>query len=93
VALLARRAVVFIEHLVDEDLDCSQFRLGAILAVVQRWQRTRNCPASDPPMDTEFCCHTRDRAYPKLMLPTELLKQIHFGFPVRKRPPIQSREP
>ena len=31
--------------------------------------------------------HTGDRADTKLMLPTELLEQIHFGFPVHKRPP------
>jgi hypothetical protein len=29
----------------------------------------------------------RDRADPKLMLPTELLEQIRFGFPVHKGNP------
>ena len=41
-------------------------------------------------MNTELRRHTGDRADTKLMLPTELLKQIHFGFPVHKRPPIES---
>jgi hypothetical protein len=43
--------------------------------------------ADNPPMDAELRRHTRDRADTKLMLPTELLEQIHFGFPVHKRPP------
>ena len=38
-------------------------------------------------MNTELRGHTRDRADTKLMLPTELLEQIHFGLPVHKRPP------
>ena len=32
----------------------------------------------------------RHRAYPKLMLAAQLLKQIHFDFPVHARPPNRS---
>jgi hypothetical protein len=38
-------------------------------------------------MNTELGRHAGDRADPKLMLPTELLEQFHFGFPVHKRHP------
>ena len=38
-------------------------------------------------MHTELRGYARDRADPKLMLPTELLEQFHFGFPVHKRAP------
>jgi hypothetical protein len=34
--------------------------------------------------------HSRTRWREKLMLTTELLEQIHFGFPVHKRPPDPS---
>ena len=34
-----------------------------------------------------FCAWATELAGIKLMLPTELLEQIHFGFPVHKRPP------
>ncbi len=38
-------------------------------------------------MNAELRRHTRDRADTELMLPTKLLEQIHFGFPVHARPP------
>jgi hypothetical protein len=38
-------------------------------------------------MNTKFCRHTGNRPDPKLMLPTELFEQFHFGFPVHKRHP------
>src|ERR1700712_2411706 len=87
VALLARGAAVLVEHLVDEGLKRAQLRLAPFRVVVRRGQRTGNRTANNTPMDTEFCRYTGDRADPKLMLPTELLEQIHFGFPVHKRPP------
>jgi hypothetical protein len=38
-------------------------------------------------MNAELCRHAGDRADSKLMLPTELLEQFRFGFPVHKRHP------
>jgi hypothetical protein len=49
--------------------------------------RPRDRPAHHATMHTELRRHPRNRADPKLMLPTELLEQIHFGFPVHKRHP------
>ena len=55
--------------------------------MLRRWQRSGDRPADNASVNTELRRHTRDRADTKLMLPTELLEQIHFGFPVHKRPP------
>ena len=38
-------------------------------------------------MNPKLCRNAGYRADPKLMLPTELLKQFHFGFPVHAGPP------
>ena len=87
VALLARRADVLVKHLVDEVRDRAELRLGPRRVMLCRRQRTRDRPPHNAPMNAELRRHTRDRADPKLMLPTELLEQFHFGFPVHKRPP------
>jgi len=55
--------------------------------MLPRRQGAADRPADNPPMDTELRGYPRDRADPKLMLPTELLEQFHFGFPVHKRHP------
>src|ERR1700679_3260986 len=83
-ALLAWGAAVLIEHLVDEGFNCTQFWLAPFGIVVRRWQRIGNRPANHTPMNTEFRGNAGGRADTKLMLPTELLEQIHFGFPVHK---------
>jgi hypothetical protein len=87
VTLLAWRATVLVKHPVDEVRDRTQLRLGSLRVMLDRWQRPRDRPAHHATMHTELRCHPRDRADPKLMLPTELLEQIHFGFPVHKRHP------
>lgn len=87
VALFARRATVLIQHLVNEVRERAQLRLAPFRVMLWRRQRSGDRPAHQAPMNTELRRHTRDRADTKLMLPTELLKQIHFGFPVHKRPP------
>ena len=76
-----------VQHLVDEVRDRAQLRLAPFRVMVRRRQGSGDRPADNAPMNTELRGHTRDRADTKLMLPTELLKQIHFGFPVHKRPP------
>jgi len=90
VTLLARRASVLVKHLVDEVRHRTQLRLGPLRVMLWRRQRARDRTAHHAPMHTELRGHPRDRADPKLMLPTELLEQIHFGFPVHKRPPDPS---
>ena len=90
VALLARCTAVLGKHLVDEVGNRAQLRLVPFRIMVRRWQRTRNRSANNPPMNAKLRGHTRDRANAKLMLTTELLEQIHFGFPVHKRPPDPS---
>ena len=88
VALLARCTAVLGKHLVDEVGNRAQLRLVSFRVMVRRLQRTRNRSANNPPMNAKLRGHTRDRANAKLMLTTELLEQIHFGFPVHKRPLI-----
>src|SRR5271156_1040239 len=87
VALLARCATVLVQHLVDEVRDRAQLRLAPFRVMLRRRQRSGDRPADNASVNTELRRHTRDRADTKLMLPTELLEQIHFGFPVHKRPP------
>ena len=87
VALLARGATVLVQNLVDEVRDRAELRLGPLRVMLRRRQRARDRPAHNAPMNTELRGHARDRANTKLMLPTELLEQFHFGFPVHKRPP------
>ena len=87
VALLAWCADVLVKHLVDKGLDRAQLWLGPFRIMLRRRQSTRDRPAHNAPMNPELCRHTGDRADPKLMLPTELLEQFHFGFPVHKRHP------
>jgi hypothetical protein len=87
VALLARCTAILVKHQVDEGLDHTQLRLGAPRVMLRRRQGTRDRPAHDAPMNTKFCRHAGNRADPKLMLPTELFEQLHFGFPVHERHP------
>src|SRR5271165_2122926 len=87
VALLTGRADVLVEHLVNEGLDHPQLRLGPLRVMLRRRQGTRDRPAHHAPMNPELCRHSGDRADPKFVLPTELLEQFHFGFPVHKRHP------
>jgi hypothetical protein len=87
VALLARRATVLVKHLVDELRHRPQLRLGPLWVMLHRRQRAADRPPHDAPMNTKLRGHARDRADPKLVLPTELLEQFHFGFPVHERPP------
>jgi len=54
---------------------------------MHRRQRPQQRPAHQPPMNPKLCRNAGYRADPKLMLPTELLKQFHFGFPVHAGPP------
>jgi hypothetical protein len=58
-----------------------------------RRQRARDRPPDKAPMNTELRGDARDRADTELVLATELLEQIHFGFPVHKRPPDPSGRP
>ena len=75
------------EHLVDERLDRTQLRLGTLWVMLRGRQGARDRPAHNAPMNTKSCCHTGNRPDPKLMLPTELFEQFHFGFLVHKRHP------
>ena len=90
VPLLARRATILVKHLVDEGRDRAQLRLGPRRVMLCRRQRSRERLAHQPPMNAELRGHARYRADPKLMLPTKLLEQIHFGSPVHERPPDPS---
>jgi len=90
VALLTRRAAILVEHPLDKRLQRAQLRLAPFRVMVRRRQRTGNRPANNAPMNTELRRYARDRANTKLMLSSELLEQIHFGFPVHKRPPDPS---
>jgi hypothetical protein len=90
VALLARRATVLVEHFVDEVRHRPKLRLGPLRVMLHRRQCACDRPPHNAPMNTKLRGNARDRADPKLMLPTELLEQFHFGFPVHKGPPIRS---
>jgi hypothetical protein len=90
VTLLPRGAAILVEHPLDQRLKPAQLRLAPFRVTVRRWQRTGNRPANNASMNTELRRYARDRANTKLMLTTELLEPIHFGFPVHKRPPDPS---
>jgi hypothetical protein len=87
VALLVGRQTVFIQHLVNERRNQAELRLAALRVAVLRRQCIANRLAHHAPMNTELRGDTRDRADPKLMLPTKLLEQVHFGSPVHARSP------
>src|ERR1700712_4117007 len=93
VTLLARCATVLVKHLVNELRQHAQLRLDALRVMLNRRQRACDRPPDNATMNTELRRNARDRADTKLMLPTELLEQIHFGFPVHKRPPDPSGSP
>ena len=87
VALLARGPAVLVQNFVDEVGHHAELRFGPRRIAVRRGQRTGQRLAHHAAVDTELRGDTRDRADPELMLPTKLLEQIHFGFPVHARPP------
>jgi hypothetical protein len=87
VALLAGSATVLVQNPVDEIRDRAELRFDPFRIMLPRRQGTRDRPAHNAAMNAELRGDTRDRANTKFMLPTELLEQFHFGFPVHKRPP------
>src|SRR4051794_20128042 len=87
VALLARGPMVLVQNFVDEGAHHAKLRPGPRRIAVRRGQRTRQRPAHHAAGGTELRGDTPDRADPELMLPTQLLEQIHFGFPVHARSP------
>ena len=70
----------------------SSFGLAALRVVVRRRQRAGHRLAHHPAMNAELRRHARYRADAELMLPTKLLEQIHFGFPVHAKAPRVIRE-
>jgi len=88
--LLAGRPPVRLQHRVDEGRNRIQLRLGAGWIPVRRRDRSGKRLPHHAPVHTELRRNSGDRPNAKLMLPTELLEQIHFGFPVHARPPEQS---
>src|SRR4051794_9867731 len=87
VALLARGPMVLVQNFVDEGAHHAKLRPGPRRIAVRRGQRIGQRLAHHAAADTELRGDTRDRADPELMLPTQLLEQIHFGFPVHARSP------
>ena len=87
VTLLARRASVRLQNLVDERRHRAQLRLGPLRVAMQRRQRALHRLAHHPAMNAELRGHTLHRADAELMLPAKLLEQIHLGSPVHTRPP------
>src|SRR3954454_14633818 len=87
VALLARGPPVLVQNFVDEGGHHAKLRPGPRRIAVRRGQRTGQRLAHHAAVDTELRGDPRDRADPELMLPTKLLEQIHFGFPVHARSP------
>ena len=63
------------------------FGLAAFWVVVLRRQCSGQRLAHHPPVNPELRGNPRYRPDTKLMLPTKLLEQIHFGSPVHARPP------
>jgi hypothetical protein len=82
ITALIRRTLETVDR--DDDTEVTAFTDGC----PGRRTILANAGVRKPPILDWF--HTRDRADTKLMLPTELLEQIRFGFPVHKRPPVQS---
>ncbi len=93
VTLFARGATVLGQHLVDEGLDSPEPGLGPFRIVMARWHRAGQRLADNTAMHAELGGHAGNRADTELMLATDLLEQIHFGFPVHKRSPDASGEP
>jgi hypothetical protein len=90
-ALLARSAAVGLQNFVDECRNRTELRLGACRVVMLRRQRVAHRLTHQAPMNAELRGDTRDCADPKLMLPTKLLEQFHFGsIQSTPGPPIQS---
>jgi hypothetical protein len=87
VPLFARRVTILVQHLVDEGRYSAQLRLAPGRVMMPWRQRTAQRLAHNPPMHTKLRSHPRDRADAKLMLPTKLFEQIHFGSPVHARSP------
>ena len=90
--LLARRTPVLVQHRVDERHDAVQLRLDPLRVEVRRRQRPGNRLPHQPAMHPKLGGNSRNSPYPKLMLPTELLKQIHFGVPIHSEPPGKAEE-
>ena len=76
-----------VPEVADFTFNGAQLWLASFGGVVRRWQRTGKRPANHTPMNIGLRGNASDRPDTKLMLPTELLEQIHFGVPVHKRPP------
>jgi hypothetical protein len=87
VALLARSAPVRIQHFIDKRYNQAELRLDPLRVAMLRRQRVANRLTHQAPMNAELRGDTRDRPDPKLMLPTKLLEQVHFGSPVHARSP------
>ena len=85
--LLARRMAVRVENLVDERDHRVQLRLGPRRVTMRRRKRSGNRLPHHAPVHAELGRNTRDRADPKLMLLTKLLKQFHSGDPIHSEPP------
>ena len=93
VTLLARGTTILVQHLIDERLDRRQLRFGPLRITMPRRQRAGQRLADNPAMHAELRGDAGYRSTTELMLPAELLEQIHFGFPVHKRPPDPSEAP
>jgi len=80
--LLARRPPVLVQHRVNEGQHRFQLRLRPRRITVRRRQCPRQRLAHQSAMHPELGGNTSNRSNTKLMLATELLKQIHLGVPI-----------
>ncbi len=90
VPLLARRTPVLVQHRINERHDAVQLRLDPLRVNVRR--RPGDRLPHHPAMHPELGRNPRDRPDPKLMLPTELLEQLHSGVPIHSELPGKAED-
>jgi hypothetical protein len=88
--LLARRGAIGFQDRVNKGLHRPNGRPLAFDPLARRRLRARQCLAHHPPMHPELLRHCPDRANPELVLPPNLLEQLHFGSPLHPQPPASS---
>src|SRR5262249_41552146 len=79
--LLARRRAIGFQDRVNEGRPRPDRRSLAWAPLALGRLRARQRLAHHPPMHPELLRHRPDRAYPELVLPPNLLEQLHLGSP------------
>lgn len=86
VSLLSRRLAIGLQNAVYELNRGLHFPARSLCLLSRLRQRTADRLPNHPPVNAQFLGHAGDGPHAKLVLPTDLLKQLHFGSPLQRVP-------